>query len=59
MERQTERQHQVHEQHDNTDECLHDLPKHHNIDADTLKPGKTRDYGVSVLQSKKTKTLEH
>lgn len=44
MERQAECQHQVKEQHYDTDQCSHDLPKHHNIDANTLKPGEAGDY---------------
>lgn len=44
IESQAERQHQVKEQHYNTDQCLHDLSKHHNIDANTLKPEEDIDY---------------
>lgn len=41
MEGQTESQHQVEEQQHNTDQCLHNLPEHHNIDANSLKPEET------------------
>lgn len=43
MEGQTECQHQVEEQQHNADQCPHNLPEHHNIDANAVKPEKTGD----------------
>lgn len=55
---QTERYHQEKEQHYNTDERLHDFPKHHNIDADTLKPAKGENAAqwIPNLEKRKKKT---